>query len=327
MPTHTWTQLGDPPSGARRIDSTSFTIDGLGYCVGGRVPPFTFSEECWSYDPDIDTWAQVASHTGTKIRYSVSLTIHDPNYSAGPQNLGYQLSGNPYLGNYWQGVRKYDYVLDTWFGSTSLPANQGRQTHFGFVINNEIYICGGNTSPGSNGQICWQFTPLGGWTQKATMSSLKTSASGMSMQNGKGYVAFGGPLLVDFKTFEYDPVGNSWTQKADTPTTFGLGAHPTDQGTTIEGYILHGKAARKYNPIDNEWTTLSGKGGESHVDCPVNFLLNNFIYFGLGTSHPSGYSTEFWMLDDGIGLNTAPFQAPSVRRKPPIYDITRGHVD
>ena len=63
--TDSWTQLSDFP-GEARVAGTQFAVDGKGYVLSGdgdNHGPLDYGE-FWEYDPDTDSWTELAPHPG-----------------------------------------------------------------------------------------------------------------------------------------------------------------------------------------------------------------------------------------------------------------------
>ncbi|MBL0184034.1 MAG: hypothetical protein IPP96_17825 [Chitinophagaceae bacterium] len=119
-------------------------------------------------------------------------------------------------------------------------AGAGLASATGFSLNNKGYI-GTGFSPGDNAEALdfWEYTPgTNSWVPKANLaitgSQARQAAVGFSIGT-KGYIGTGlrNTMLKNF--FEYDPVANAWTQKAD----FGGSARYYAVGFSIgtKGYI------------------------------------------------------------------------------------------
>ncbi len=143
----------------------------------------------------------------------------------------------------------------------------------------------------------WEYDPsTNTWTQKADFGgAARAGAFGFSI-GSKGYIGTGiirsasNPgTTKDF--WKYDPVANTWTQKAD----FGGTARGQDVGFSIgsRGYIGTGfsgysstnlvgtKDFWEYDPSTNTWTQKADFGGATRVDA-VGFSIGSKGYIGAG---------------------------------------------
>ena len=117
--------------------------------------------------------------------------------------------------------------------------------------------------------------------------------------NGKGYsgTGEGGNLRKDF--WEYDPDGDTWTQKAD----FAGSARWFAAGFAIngKGYLGTGRDGGltsdfyAYDPMINQWNSIANFGGGAR-EIAVGFAIGNKGYIGLGSSS-TGYHNDLWEYD------------------------------
>jgi len=132
----------------------------------------------------------------------------------------------------------------------------------------------------------------GTWTPKAPLPALGRWAPVGFTIGTKGYLGTGRDAsnfasnnpLDDF--WEYDPITNSWTQKAN----FGGGPRVGAVGFSIGsyGYIGTGVANTiqyndfwEYNPIANTWTQVANVGGPPR-SFAVGFSIAGKGYIGTG---------------------------------------------
>jgi N-acetylneuraminic acid mutarotase len=124
----TWTRVSDLDldlnAGDKRIFTTSFVINGLGYITGGGISPN--DPRSWSYNPNLDQWIKIADNPfpghGT-----ASSVINGIGYVTGT-NFGKEMA-------------TYIPINDSWEKSSELIKET--MDHFTFTINNKIYIGGG----------------------------------------------------------------------------------------------------------------------------------------------------------------------------------------
>ena len=113
-----------------------------------------------------------------------------------------------------------------WTLKTSFPDIYGRTGAGCFVINGKAYIFGGKDELSIYKKDLWQFDPVANtWTQKTGLNNLQLPRAYVAsfVLNNKGYIVGGeratpGPTGKELtETWEYDPVNDSWTQKASLP--------------------------------------------------------------------------------------------------------------
>lgn len=85
--TNTWTTKNLFP-GQARVAGTQFSANGLGYVLSGDGQTHSFmpTGEMWSYDPTIDTWAQLTPHPGNSRWAPGSFVINNEVFFFGGLN-------------------------------------------------------------------------------------------------------------------------------------------------------------------------------------------------------------------------------------------------
>lgn len=218
-------------------------------------------------------------------------------------------------------------TTDTWVRRTDFGGG-ARRGAIGFSIGNKGYLGTGFTGvigilnlPVFTNDF-WEYDPANNsWTQKANVAGLpREGAVGFSIGN-KGYVGTGRVRVSDLvyengKDFwEYDPVTNSWTKKAD----FGGNARQGAVGFSIgkKGYIGTGndgiltKDFWEYDSDSDTWTAKAGFGG-SPRSAAVGFSIAGKGY--IGTGNDGGLKNDFWEYDPGNNswVQKANFGGPAI---------------
>lgn len=136
------------------------------------------------------------------------------------------------------------------------------------------------------------------WAQKASLlSPVNTGSYGCSIGN-KGYVIPGGSPGSYFENapkndfWEYDPVADTWTKKANTPEpllNYGLAF-----SLNGKGYFGLSGGIWEYDPSIDTWTKkLTLPAGISNF--PLGFSIAGKAYFGWGSGN------DFWEYDPLTG--------------------------
>ncbi len=192
-------------------------------------------------------------------------------------------------------------AANTW---GQLPDFGGEERDFavGFSIGSKGYV-----GTGRNGYIYlndfWEYDPVvNAWAQKADFAGTKRDgAVGFSIGT-KGYLGTGVNITngyVRYKDFwEYNPVTNIWTQKAD----FGGNERSYAVGFSIgnKGYIGTGsdviglmcKDFWEYDPSTDTWKQKSDFEGVPR-EFAVGFSIGNKGYIGTGNT-TIGIGQDFW---------------------------------
>ena len=306
-----WKRIND--LGTNRINSPTpksgasvFTLNGKAYVGAGFNGNAILSTDFWEYDPIADTWAQKAPFPGGR-RYSVvSFSIGGKGYVAtGSDSIieGYARDYN----DLWQ----YDPGTNTWAQKASLPA-MDRANAVGFAIGNYGYLGLGITD--SNLTLhkdFWRYDPsTDSWLQMADFGGTPRENAVAFSLLGKGYVTTGdslsGRCSRDKDVWEYNPIGNTWVQKAD----FGGTARTYAVATAADSFAIVGtgkndttefmKDQWKYNPIADSWTQIPNAGAFGRIRA-VSFTLNNTPYLTMGNDSSYGLfnhqNEEVWQYN------------------------------
>ena len=157
------------------------------------------------------------------------------------------------------------------------------------------------------------------WTQKANFIGNRYGTIHFSIGD-KGYVGTGtDDVSIKSDFWEFDPVTNAWTQKAD----FGAGIRTYGTGFSIgnKGYAGTGIVASyswkkdmwEYNPASNSWRRVADFAPGFRFDyggglrySAVGFGIGNKGYMGTGNyrispAYDAIYLNDFWEFDPNIG--------------------------
>ena len=133
--------------------------------------------------------------------------------------------------------------------------------------------------------IC--YNTYAGWTQLGDISFLGNDPADVRVSfeiNGKGYTGTGAGSNLKRDFWEYDPDGDTWTQKAD----FAGSARWFATGFAIngKGYLGTGSGGGRlsdfyeYDPVANQWSSRASFGGGPR-DNAVGFSIGNKGYIAL----------------------------------------------
>lgn len=314
----TWTPKSDIPinsiSGSEgRFNSISFTLSGKLYVGGGigkyvtaSTPAINFND-FYEYDPGTDKWTRKADLPGATSRASgTGFAINNKGYiGLGVQDAS--TTNSKYLSDLWE----YDPATDKWSQKASLPQGElgGMAT---FVVNNKAYLVGGNTSDASGSGVndLWEYDPATDkWAKKADYPNAEYISGPYAFTvNGKGYVAAGGirkilsdPFTNIKTTYEYDPIADKWTKKADFPGNvrgYGLSFVLNNIafcGLGTEDFVMFYTDFYEYDAATDTWktsntvlpTTIKSRIHE------VSGVISNKVYIGGGWSF-TGSDHEYY---------------------------------
>jgi N-acetylneuraminic acid mutarotase len=230
-------------------------------------------------------------------------------------------------------VPNYENSLPGLWAQLNDFAGVGRVRSSGFTIGRKGYIIGGNAASGFNSQLIndfWEYDPATDkWTKKADYPGQAGEyIKGFSINN-KGYVGTGYgqrlnipgddiPQNNDF--WEYDPVTDKWTRKADfaggereNVIAFELnGAGYMGLGTN-DSYDANFKDFWKYDAAGDKWTRVADYPGSGSFGVAA-FASNGKGYAGVGGAFPNTAENDFWQYDPALNKWTKKADFPGTGR-------------
>jgi N-acetylneuraminic acid mutarotase len=228
-----WSQKADY-GGGPVYHASGFVIGNFGYLGTGRITASgnNLTQDFFRYDPQTNSWLQVADFPGLPRRGAVGFTIGE---------YGYVGTGEPQSGGVmYNDFYRYNPTNDTWTQIASMPTS-GRVSAVGFELDDYGFVgTGGFSSWGSSQNDFWRYDPnTNSWQQMADVGPTpRMEATGFSL-NGKGYILNGD----DFSSgtnyddmYEYDPAANTWIQIPD----FKGSARRYMAATTVNGLAYCG---------------------------------------------------------------------------------------
>ena len=243
---------------------------------------------------------------------------------------------------------------------TPLPGT-GRASAVAFVIDGKGYVALGRSAVRSGLlKDCWQFDPTQNdscWKPKADFPGIARVKAMAAVVNGKAYVGLGFDIslgvynndacLKDF--WMYDPITNSWTQKANFPSNFTDACGYSVYNNTI--YVTSGMNGAGFNneswkfiPDQGElgiWVKLNDFPGPARAG-GIACANSKHVYFGTGywTFNANDWWEYFPSNDTWIQRKTMPDNgrenAVSLTINDRIFistgrhfggNLTGGHVD
>ncbi|GGH05841.1 Kelch repeat-containing protein [Mucilaginibacter phyllosphaerae] len=221
----------------------------------------------------------------------------------------YSCKKQPFVPNYENGLP------GLWAQLGDFPG-VGRVRSYGFTIGDKGYVIGGNGDSGFN-QLglydFWEYNPATDqWARKADYPGQAAEYLKGFTINNKAYVGTGygkrvatpgnnSPQNDDF--WEYDPVTDKWTRKAD----FAGGPRENVIAFEINGtgymglgtnnsYDVNYKDLWKYDAVTDKWARVADYPGAGSFGM-VSFNINGKGYAGLGGASPNIAAKDFWEYD------------------------------
>lgn len=235
-------------------------------------------------------------------------------YSAWLDPISFTLNNKGYYGlgynktNFWE----YDPTKDTFIKKASFPKPVAAYP-ISFTANNKGYVLFLDRTyrpPGSwyyNDTIneLWEYNPVNdAWTRKADFPGFKRLNGTAFSINHKGYV-LGGVYwdqswdYYPTDVWEFDPLTNKWTQKADLPWSHQTQAQCLGFSHNGKGYFGIGSSTSRiyeYDPVSDSWGYITDYPGEGFNNIK-GFVINNKGYIGLGRNFSDDSYSDFWELN------------------------------
>ncbi|MBS1658624.1 MAG: T9SS type A sorting domain-containing protein [Bacteroidetes bacterium] len=278
----TWTRKADFING--RSGAIGLSIGNYGY-AGTGGSSLGWQKDFWRYDPNNNSWTQMADFPGSARGNATAFSIEDKGY------LGVGQDDNGFRKDFWQ----YDPVTNSWNQRSDFGGGE-RCVVVGFSIGSKGYIGTGLDNNWNRKKDFWEYNAQNdSWIPKANFpGAARAYAAGFATE-GRGYIGNGDTYSNDF--WEYNPESNSWVQKASYPgggRTNMVGFSVGNDGYLGTGY--NGPKYRdfwKYNPQINTWEKVADFGGEAR-EWAIGFAVGGKGYLGLGI--PDNYSSfnDFW---------------------------------
>lgn len=279
-----WIKMADfPPSG--RMGASGFSLGGKIYFGTGIEPYLQYTRDFWEYDPGSGQWTRKMDFPRL-IAYAAGLTVNDMGYFA----LG-RSSASPY-----NDIFRYDPQNNTWSKLAPIPGYSSTMDSPGFVIDGKIYV------PAA-GHL-WMYDPASNsWTEKSYPAELGYFGGGAAFAiNGKGYLGVGWvhEIGMDVNAFyEYDPVSDTWTRKANFPgqlrdnaTSFSLmngrGYVGLGLGKPEQVYL---KDFWEYTPGTDTWTRIGDFPGTPRCGARA-YVIGSDVYILAGFGEK--YENDMW---------------------------------
>jgi RNA polymerase sigma factor (sigma-70 family) len=218
-----WTKKADMPT-ARGGLSTS-VVNGIIYAIGGWDENGKTLSTVEAYDPATDTWTKKADMQTSRAYPSTSV-VDGIIYAIGGWHENVLLLST---------VEAYDPVADAWTTKEDMPTARGALSTS--VVNGLIYAIGGMLYGSVLSTVEVYDPATDTWTTKADMPTarwaLSTSVVNRMIYAIGGRIGEGEKNGVSVPTVEvYNPVTDTWTEKADMPTKRGV--HST---SAVNGHI------------------------------------------------------------------------------------------
>ncbi len=270
-----WTQKADLPAG-ERSEAIAFSIGNYGYVGTGYSTTIVYSD-LWQFDPITNSWS-VKSSVPNQPRYGA--------VAASCLGKGYVGLGNytGFLNDWWE----YDPILNAWTQKSNFPGT-AREFASSFLIDSNIYV-GNGIDAIQPQRDWWKYDAFANSWSPIDSTPYGCFANSAFTISGKGYLVAG---WYGYKNvYEYDPILQSWTSKANFPGNgtarmaacgFSIGSYGY-LGTGDTGYMSpQVKDFWQYDASTDIWYQKNDFSGIARSSA-VSFTIGFNGYTGLGYS-------------------------------------------
>ena len=287
------------PAPAMSTNSTGSETFGLMSIYGEGVGNYGYlcspaSNVMYKFDPSGASWAKINTLNEFYLKAKMGEVVCRDTF--------YLISGQDYTGyNNSLYMYKFNETQNGWETIKNTPFND--RTGVAFSLNNKIYF-GLNYSPYSYFHFVfdiWECDPVNGylWTRKSDFPSATASypsySSYFSLAD-KGYVVFS-----NNQVWQYDPIGDTWTQKSNFPgpkrglaISFVIGEYAYfGTGNYNDTYY---NDIWRYNSANDSWSLVSYMPVARRS--AVALTINNKAYIGYGIASDNGTQyVDFYEFD------------------------------
>jgi N-acetylneuraminic acid mutarotase len=206
-----WKEIAPFP-GILREKPVAFSVNGKGYVGTGynRDSIVAYLADFWQYDPVVNQWTRVPDFPGGERTNAVAFS-----------DTKYGYVGTGFNGDFFADFWRFDPTDNSWKEMPDYPGHK-RQQAVTMTISGKTYLMGGNNN-GTNLYDIWLFnnetetwtniTPLTTDAQYTDFHAAVGRNDAVTFTlSDRGYITTGqiGTFLIT--TFQFDPVGLTWTQ-------------------------------------------------------------------------------------------------------------------
>jgi N-acetylneuraminic acid mutarotase len=217
---------GETGTGLERSSAIAFGAAGYGFTGLGAGASASF-KDLWRYDPETESWTQMADFAGTARTGAIAFSIDDVGFVGTGQDDG-GLKDDFY---------KYDPSTNAWEELNDFDG-ANRKEAVGFKMGGKGYVGTGRTNSGYMDDF-WEYNPATDqWTQKADFPGTpRIGAVGCGVFPS-AFIMLGEDNDFEYRddVWEYNYFGNVWTQRAD----YMGGARVQASAITVQNRIFVG---------------------------------------------------------------------------------------
>ncbi|MBI5540871.1 MAG: T9SS type A sorting domain-containing protein [Bacteroidia bacterium] len=241
-----------------------------------------------------NTWTQKANFPDNSLVGTFSFSIGNKGYVGG----GSDCSGN-FSNKFWE----YDPFLNLWTQKANFAGGK-RDYATSVSILGKGYVGLGRDSTYTLINDWWEYDPiLNSWTQKGNFGGGSTFYPAVFTIENKAYICSGTEnntyTICTNSLWQYNPINDTWTQKASFPAQSRLGAFAfaINKKGYFGGGFYHNNLLPdfwEYNPIPDSWQQKATIPDSVWIDACA-FSICGFGFLGVGENLET--SSNFWQYN------------------------------
>ena len=285
--------------GKGRSSAVGFAVSGKGYVTLGRNADNVQLNDCWEYDPQLNTWKQKSSFPGIPRVKASAIVLNNKAYiGLGHNNAVGVYNPTSCLKDFWE----YKPETDTWRRLADFPSNF-TDACISFVYNYAIYI-GIGFSESSYGSELWKYIPAEDKWIRLNDFTGRQRFGAVACQNDR-HIFFG----TGYRTgnlndwWEYHPESDSWTELESMPDNGRVNSVSlcidnrifVATGRHFGGNLTGGHVKSdlmEYGTSIDGWH-LRGEIPDGNRENAIAFVIDGRGYIGFG-ENDNGVLNDFW---------------------------------
>jgi len=288
--------------GTGRSSAVAFVINNKGYVALGRDASSTTLNDCWEYDPTLESWTLKAPFPGSARVKAMAAVVNNRAYVG----LGFSTGGEiyneeAYPKDFWM----FDPISNSWTRKADFPSIAS-DACVSFVYNNFIYVGGGFADFGFAKEF-WKYdTEKDLWIHLTNFPGEPRSGSVICSNGERVFFGTGYRTLNENDWWEYFPKSDEWKKRKSMPddgrengvslcinkrmfvsTGRHFGGNMT--GGHVKSDII------EYNLDRNEWYKR-GNIPEGKRENAISFTIKGKGYIGFG-ENDTNVLNDFWCFE------------------------------
>jgi N-acetylneuraminic acid mutarotase len=285
-----------------RASAVAFAIGEKGYVALGRNSSGALLNDCWQYDPALDTWTRTTDFPGKARVKAIAVTVNGSAYVGLGycSEIGSSADSVAYLKDFWM----YNANTNVWTRKADFPSRYSDGC-VSFVYNNEIYVGDGYNGVGATKEF-WKYNPVNNtWTllHKFPGDFREIAVACAGEDHCYFGTGFQGSSYNDW--WEFFPATDSWEKRESMPDHGRQNAvalcmnnrYVVATGRYWKGSVEANKYLRadmvEYDPEQNNWISRGEiTGGRENA---IAFSIDGKGYIGFGEDD-NGMVNTFWCV-------------------------------